>query len=41
MCIRDSRILADFPGTISAIHYAAGDQVDAGSVLLDLDPENE
>ncbi len=37
----EHRILADFQGTVSAIHYAAGDQVDAGSVLLDLEPENE
>ncbi len=37
----EHRILADLPGIVTAIHYAPGDQVDAGAVLLDLDTENE
>ena len=32
----EHRILADKQGTVTAIHYSQGDQVDAGSVLLDL-----
>ena len=33
----EHRILADRQGVVSAIHYSPGDQVDAGSVLLDLE----
>ena len=33
----EHRILADKKGIVTAIHYSQGDQVDAGSVLLDLE----
>ena len=35
----EHRILADKQGIVTAIHYSQGDQVDAGSVLLDLESD--
>ena len=35
----EHRILADKQGTVTAIHFSQGDQVDAGSVLLDLETD--
>jgi len=35
----EHRILADKEGIVSTIHYSAGDQVDAGSVLLDIESD--
>tara|TARA_B100002051_G_C16230932_1_gene390323 strand:- start:159 stop:467 length:309 start_codon:yes stop_codon:yes gene_type:complete len=32
----EHRIAADRDGTVTSIHFKTGDQVDAGSVLLDL-----
>jgi 3-methylcrotonyl-CoA carboxylase alpha subunit len=33
----EHRIVAAFDGTVSAVHYAAGDQVEQGIALLDLE----
>ena len=35
----EHRILANKKGVVTAIHYSQGDQVDAGSVLLDLESD--
>jgi len=33
----EHRIAANGPGTIVAIHHSAGEQVDAGAVLIDIE----